>query len=437
MPDLSIPRIHHWIEILKDRNEYGNSWICDKSREIVFRLADALSALRPVGPDDCHVLWFKAKRGNIEDFGDYDEYLSDGDVENYDEFVKLWKDYFPDEERWYQMTYVHHDDFYGVFLDHEVVASFRKGEKSPGWLEDTTEIFNWLYSQTLQAIDLIKNGMYSDIINSGVGPRQRYGTISQRDYWQEFPESLHEYIGNIGEENAKEFVALMKSQESNRNSITPLPHLTAREFFEYCKMGYIAMQKAGYKDYKYDEDLPGIDWYKRFADGRDDGLTEIDQDSPEAFQEWLHNPNGRTGHPWEISRGGNSTHIDFYVRDNVSAYEKILYPDTKQKEGLIFGVAGKSYSRSAEAIHLYLALHHAGLPVLMNDGEEMAKRITGDINIGIVPDGIFPRYCGSAFNEKILDFMNLPYEKDECDKVVAHAHWLPLEDAELKEDTME
>ena len=65
------------------------------------------------------------------------------------------------------------------------------------------------------------------------------------------------------------------------------------------------------------------------------------------------------------------------------------------------------------------------------DGKAMAARFLGTDKVGIVPDGVFPRYCETLFpGEKILDFMNLPFEKR--DEVAAAAVWQPLDHVELK-----
>ena len=57
--------------------------------------------------------------------------------------------------------------------------------------------------------------------------------------------------------------------------------------------------------------------YKRYADGRCGALHEIDPDSPDEFLLWLDRKTPCTrdcgDHPWEIKRGGNTTHIDLYV----------------------------------------------------------------------------------------------------------------------------
>ncbi len=52
-------------------------------------------------------------------------------------------------------------------------------------------------------------------------------------------------------------------------------------------------------------------------DERKGVVLEIDPDSPKEFMDWLDGkiPYDKHGgdHPWEIKRGGNTTHIDLYV----------------------------------------------------------------------------------------------------------------------------
>ena len=59
-----------------------------------------------------------------------------------------------------------------------------------------------------------------------------------------------------------------------------LPTMTANDFYRFCSIGYNA------NNYEYCELSPKEQYYKH-AEGRDNGLSEIDPDSPEAFYEWL------------------------------------------------------------------------------------------------------------------------------------------------------
>jgi len=58
--------------------------------------------------------------------------------------------------------------------------------------------------------------------------------------------------------------------------------------------------------------------------------------------------------------------------------------------------------------------------------------ITGSDYIGIVPDTVFPRYCHGLFpeNDRIIDFMNLGFEK--INKIIKNASWYPVEEVELE-----
>ena len=122
------------------------------------------------------------------------------------------------------------------------------------------------------------------------------------------------------------------------------PHaMTANDFYKYCAVGYTAM------GYDIGAMTPKEQYY-RYADGRDGKLAEINGNSPEEFAEWLNGSDWHGTHPWEVCRGGNSTHISLYV----------CCDDC----GFYFGLAGSSYSRSTETIKFYLALCRAGFPLL-------------------------------------------------------------------------
>lgn len=43
--------------------------------------------------------------------------------------------------------------------------------------------------------------------------------------------------------------------------------------------------------------------------GFNEAIASKDPDDPEAFHAWLHDYSRGGGHPWEVCRGGNSTHV--------------------------------------------------------------------------------------------------------------------------------
>lgn len=68
----------------------------------------------------------------------------------------------------------------------------------------------------------------------------------------------------------------------------------------------------------------------------------------------------------------------------------------------------------------------------MEFAEEITLRLREEEKIGIVPEGVFPRYCESWFpDENVITFMNLPFEEDDEKKVAEKAVWQPIAEIEL------
>ena len=128
------------------------------------------------------------------------------------------------------------------------------------------------------------------------------------------------------------------------------------------------------------------------------------------FARWL-KERPRTGHPWEVCRGGNSTHIDCIVH--------------RDEHGYYLVVAGLAETRTIEAVRFFLALHRAGVPVCI----PKRRRTEGP------PDrsGTHRHCAGGGLSrllprrfpgEGIVDFMNLPRERQ--DELTKYCRWQPI-----------
>ena len=98
--------------------------------------------------------------------------------------------------------------------------------------------------------------------------------------------------------------------------------------------------------------------------------------------------------------------------------------------GFYYQITGKH--RPMESVSFYMALHDAGLPVLISDAEEILARFDASDYIGIVPHAVTPKYCESMFPEqygKVIDFMHV-YQED-LEKYKKDIIWLPEDPAEL------
>jgi len=116
-------------------------------------------------------------------------------------------------------------------------------------------------------------------------------------------------------------------------------------------------------------------------------------------------------HPWEICRGGNSTHILLSVSDIHNGWCLLL--------------AGSSTVRVEETVRMAVALYQACIPFHLSEAREIFNMVNGNDFIGIIPDTVFPRYCHSLFpdEDRVIDYMNLGYENTEA--IIAAAHWYP------------
>lgn len=186
---------------------------------------------------------------------------------------------------------------------------------------------------------------------------------------------IHRLDRELGKKNTAKFIKLHESRYFGDREKQALATMTARTYFDYCKIAYIAAKR---KDDHVDETLSGLEMYQCYADGRHEGLLDIDLDSEEEFAAWIdgtHPKRDRGGHPWEIKRGGNTTHIDLSVSR----------PYYYEKKGFIVTVGAHAISHLAEAIRMFLALHATGLPITIGDPDAIAKRLLVQDNIGIVP----------------------------------------------------
>jgi hypothetical protein len=179
----------------------------------------------------------------------------------------------------------------------------------------------------------------------------------------------------LGKAKSRKFIRLVEGGYFLEEKNTILESMTAKDYFDYCRIAYIAGRR---KDDYADESLSGREMYTRYADGRHEGLLDIDDNSKEEFSQWIdgkHSKRTSGGHPWEIKRGGNTTHIDLSVSR----------PTLYRKDAFKIELRGASIARLVETIEMFLTIHDASRPISIADPEGIRKRLLAQDNIGIVP----------------------------------------------------
>ena len=405
---MKAPRINHWINVLR-----GGKMVFNKeTNETIDRVFEQLHLIAPCGDDERREIWLKAERGSAEDYDDY-EYLKEEEiVDTYEDFLRMWQEEYLDEVNWFHLVTIERDDYRAIFLGRELIYQSRVYEEHEVYEYGLKELFVWMEEAVKKCVEDLQNGSYNCDVQNNLSARQRTGTISRKDYWEMFPDCREAFFSEITDAEIEIFLSNIEEQKDGQPVGKYITEMTAGKFYEYCAIGYKANQ------YENLDGLTAKEQYYKKADGRDEGLSEIDADSSEEFEAWYNDRHRGGGHPWEVCRGGNSTHIDLFVRHN--------------EHGYFLSVRGKAWTRSIEAIKFYNALRQEGVAVYLHDAKGISDRLLGRDRIGIVPEHVIPAYCESWFSGmEILDFMNLPYEQDEYEAMLPKITWLEEQRQEL------
>jgi len=127
---------------------------------------------------------------------------------------------------------------------------------------------------------------------------------------------------------------------------------------------------------------------------------------------------GGGGHPWEIKRGGNTTHIDLSVSRPSSYRQKCFKVELR----------GESISRMVETMRMFLSIHEANLPISIANPGGVRKRLLAQDNIGIIPSYASLHRANQHFNldEDVFDVMHYDDLGRFKRRITPFVTWEPL-----------
>ena len=308
---------------------------------------------------------------------------------------RIWDIIFPDhEEKWHHLKVVKYQEtFYLTIIDGDycqltvepntnVQVEQRHHQKGiEAWENLIVSAMTWLKI-------VKKNWIKANQIMVASYPLNRRSGIAPHATIRASVKDLYDISKELGKNKMDKFIHLVEKGYFLHDKNFTRESLTANDFFNYCKIAYIAGKRD---DDHVDKSLTGREMYQRYADGRDNGLLEIAADSTQEFSDWLdqkHPKSSIGGHPWEIKRGGNTTHIDLYVSRA-----------SFRKEGFVVTLSGSHIGRLKETLNMFLAIHKAGLPITIADAEGIRKRLLGTDNIGIIPAYMSKHRANQCFDE--------------------------------------
>ena len=437
-----------------ERGYLNPSGVTPRLAEAMRPLFEALSPLAPLkSNDEAKAIWILVPRGKISDFDSFEDLKAYGEVKTYKQYEKLWREEYPDEKKWYRLVIVDgknregKTDFRAVSLgDKTIISAQMDAHGESSYTEDAAvTLCALLVDAAKESLALLKNGTYNQMVATSLPYQFRTGVIKRSVLWKYESDYKDFDFKEISDETISAFRSLMASGANDETKIGRMKTFTANDFFRACEIGYKAI---GY-------DTSGkspSELYLRYADGRDEGLTGtghglnegpgIDFDDAAAWNDWYFDRKQSGGHPWEVVRGGNSTHVSLYVSHDehslgfqfrLGKISEEEYNAKKGTAGYYFTISGKH--RPFESVTFYTALSASGLPVVLHDAEEILARFDGSDYMGIVPHSVIPRYCESMFPEAyghVIDFMHV-YD-EEIAKYGKEITWIPESEAKLRND---
>lgn len=393
-----------------------NPLVEDKDcEEKLMAIFDLMCEIQEQGDDEMRSIWIEADRGSIDDFGSFEEYQEENIVETDEEFKEYWLSYYPDRKKWYSFSVTRFQGIAYFYFDFKLIFKLFSDEKTYRESSRDIEFINWLYFQVDSAVARLKvsSEEYNIYIAQNLPYQKRLGRILRKDLWEIFQEEKMAFASNLPKETIDILEKVVIQSTGDLTSLE-LEKLTAGDFFRYCQIGYDANNCFKNNNGR----LSAKEKYLKMADGRDCGLTQVDEESAIAFNNWYDHESRCGGHPWEIFRGGNSTHISLFVE--------------RKQTGWLLRLAGSSSIRVIETVKMAKALYQAKVPFYLQQSKEILRMVTGQDYIGIVPETIIPQYCSRHFpaEDQIIDFMNLGMENKN--EIIQKTFWYPEPTVKLK-----
>jgi hypothetical protein len=321
--------------------------------------------------------------------------------------------------KWYYLAISVYKDVYYIFegITGNSIEINKNGTVGDGNQHETDKYWITTFNLAIEYIESVKKNWVAAYakLNNDFPYKYRKGII-HHSIVRHYCKDLRRVDKELGTKKTTEFIKLVEAGTLSGFHLGEVTNLTASKYFDYCKIAYLNSNLKLDEDYKA---LSGKGLYKKFADGRHEGLLDIKQNSVAEFKQWMDgkHPKSQTGgHPWEILRGGNTTNITLYVSKK----------DYGKENTYIITLRGDAMSRLAETLKIFLGLYNAKLPVAIDDPKEIRNRLLGQDNIGIVPEFQSLHRANQTFETDVFDAMHLYDFKNYKKQIIDLVSWEQL-----------
>lgn len=390
-------------------NSFGiDGVVCDvATMRIVNRIFKKLQIFeninKKVKDDWYYFLYYEAKRGTIEDYADYNEYLKEGYVKNYQEFQEDWLSSYPKETYWYKLGFrkVIHDNktFIMISINQSIVLNIDPINSS-GWERDLNEIVRVVEKIVDEVVSKIKINEYIPYIKEHFPYTMRRGIISIKDFWHLYPDIREEYFKDLKQYDLKQFIKYI-TEDNSIEKTTTFKHFTAGMYYDICALGYRAL------GFDTEGKLSNKKLFYRKADGRVQGLDRIDIDSKKEFDDWYNENERGFDHTFEILPGRSFYRGDLRI--------------SKRDEGYYLELIGSNYFTAKQMIVFYMELRKKNIIPYLCDSELIVGRIEESVDIAVLPEYEDTYGYSYVFDETYLDAIHI--DDNKLDEFIKKVKW--------------
>lgn len=397
---MTAPKLVFLLEVLDSRN-YNPEIYDKKVKEKINELYDLLDKIKPLSDDEYKILYFSVPKGSIEEYVDYDEAKEYEEVDSYLEFVDRFNEEYPDELYWYKMISTRYKNYRMISINNKTIIYADMDKEANFENIQLQELLDFIIVKVKDCIKRLEDGTYNDYIQDNYSYKNRFGVIKRNEYWKIFPDVKNNLLNEITQEEIDYFIENVSDKIENR-----IKNMTSGKYFECVGLSY---KNIGYEI----GNLKDKELYLKYADGRDEGLSKIDESSSQKFDKWYNDDKKFGGHPWEIIRGHSFARVNLYVGHDENGY--------------YLSLDGSIILRKIEIVKIFNILSKNNIPIRVYNADIIKDAFKGDDYIGIVPDDIMPIECGGYFKKyKPREFIHMI-----DDKLFKYIKWEPLENIEL------
>ena len=178
-----------WIDIHLYRFHSGPVVMGPEMQSSLPDLFESIRPVSPVGEDEVRQIWIRAKRGTIEDYGDFEEFREEGIVETRHEFEEHWHVEYPDPVKWYHIASSQYEDQYFGYFDHKLALQYTPNPEQGHHQHADSKLvtfLSWLCEEIPKEITLIRKDpvAYCRFLEINMPYEKRTGKILRSTFWE-------------------------------------------------------------------------------------------------------------------------------------------------------------------------------------------------------------------------------------------------------------